>query len=211
MSIITIKAEDLRLMEGKEGLILQGCGGDLKEWVNGINEMLTEADILRNGSKFDQVSAFEYDGMTCILYPFENIDLNMGKLAIWRLQTHGNFGGTWLSDFVPNRLGGFLAEPAADVPKPDCALVGQNGNIYNLIGIATRTLQENNLKEQVKEMTDRVFAAGGYYEALGVIADYVTITSAEEPICKPSIRQQIKDTKPVEPTVKQKPAKQQER
>ena len=34
MSITTITTEDLRRMEGKDGLILQGCGGDLKEWVN---------------------------------------------------------------------------------------------------------------------------------------------------------------------------------
>ncbi len=41
MNINTITAEDLRRMPDKEGLILQGCGGDLTEWVDGINEMLT--------------------------------------------------------------------------------------------------------------------------------------------------------------------------
>jgi hypothetical protein len=29
---------------------------------------------------------------------------------MWRLQTHEQFGGTWLSDYVPNRLGGFVSE-----------------------------------------------------------------------------------------------------
>ena len=46
MNINTITAEDLRRMPDKEGLILQGCGGDLTEWVDGINEMLTHAGIL---------------------------------------------------------------------------------------------------------------------------------------------------------------------
>lgn len=32
--------EDLRHMTDEEGLILQGCGGDLQEWVDGINELL---------------------------------------------------------------------------------------------------------------------------------------------------------------------------
>ena len=32
-------------MPDKEGLILQGCGGDLTEWVDGINEMLTKAGM----------------------------------------------------------------------------------------------------------------------------------------------------------------------
>lgn len=31
MSINTITTEDLRRMEGKDGLILQGCGGDAQE------------------------------------------------------------------------------------------------------------------------------------------------------------------------------------
>ena len=49
MNINTITTDDLRRMEGKDGLILQGCGGDLKEWVDGINEMFTEAGILKDG------------------------------------------------------------------------------------------------------------------------------------------------------------------
>lgn len=104
MKINTISSEDLRSMENKEGLILQGCGGELKEWVDGINQMLTEEGILLDGTEFQEVSAFEHDGLPCILYPFEDVKLDMGKFAIWRLQTYENFGGTWLSDYVPNRL-----------------------------------------------------------------------------------------------------------
>lgn len=47
MSINHIETEDLRRMEGKGGLILQGCGGELQEWLDGINEMFTEAGILK--------------------------------------------------------------------------------------------------------------------------------------------------------------------
>ena len=39
--------------------------------------------------------------------------LNLGKLVIWRIKSHEAFGGTWLSDHVPNRLGGFLDETPA--------------------------------------------------------------------------------------------------
>ena len=42
MSVKTISKDKLRRMEGLEGLILQGCGGSLDEWVDGINDMLTE-------------------------------------------------------------------------------------------------------------------------------------------------------------------------
>lgn len=111
MSIKHITTDDLRRMSNTEGLVLQGCGGDLQEWVDGINGMLTEEGILRNGSKFTDCSAFEHDGLTCLLFPFEGVNVDIGRLAIWRLKTHDAFGGTWLSDYVPNRLGGFESSP----------------------------------------------------------------------------------------------------
>lgn len=211
MSITTITTEDLRRMEEKEGLVLQGCGGDLKEWVDGINDMLTEAGILKEGTRFEDVSAFQYGELTCLLFPFEDVKLEMGKLAVWRLQTRENFGGTWLSDFVPNQLGGFLGEPSPEFEKPDCALIGQDGNVFNLAGIASRTLRRNGMAEQAKEMTDRVFASGSYHEALNIIGEYVNITSVDDPERRPSVRRQMKEAKPAEPSGKQKPAKRQER
>ena len=110
MGIHAISADSLRRMNDREGLILQGCGGDLQEWLDGINEMFTENGILKDGTKFQDISSFEYDGLTCLLYPFEGVKLDVGKLAMWRIQTHATFGGTWLSDFVPNRLNGFIPE-----------------------------------------------------------------------------------------------------
>ena len=70
-----------------------------------------EEGILRNGSKFSECSSFEHDGLTCLLFPFKGVDADIGRLAIWRLKTHDAFGGTWLSDYVPNRLGGFENSP----------------------------------------------------------------------------------------------------
>lgn len=103
-----ISTDELRRLDGSEGLILQGCGGDPQEWIDGVNELLTEAGILKNGDRFHEVSRFEHDGLTNLLFHMNNVDLDAGKLAIWRLQTHDQFGGTWLSDYAPNRLGGFV-------------------------------------------------------------------------------------------------------
>ena len=103
-----VTAEDLRNMKRCEGIILQGCGGELQEWVDGINEMLTKEGILMGDSKFSKIDAFKHDGLTNLLFHFtDDLKLNIGKLAMWRLRTHGVFGGTWLSDYVPNSLGGF--------------------------------------------------------------------------------------------------------
>ncbi len=97
-----ITTDDLRRMGDQEGLVLQGCGGDPQEWVDGINDMLTEAGILLNGSAFqaENVSVFQQGELTNMLFPFEGVELEVGKLAMWRIQTHAQFGGTWLSDFV---------------------------------------------------------------------------------------------------------------
>ena len=103
MPIERITADDLRDMEHQEGLVLQGCGGEAQEWLDGINDLLTQDGILQNGNRFETVKVFQHDGLTNLLFPFEDIQVDMGKLAMWRLQTHGAFGGTWLSDYVPNR------------------------------------------------------------------------------------------------------------
>ena len=65
--------------------------------------------------------------------------------------------------------------------KPDCPLIGENGNIYNLVGIASRTLKRNGLPDEASEMTEKVFGSGSYEEALGIIGEYVNITSVDEP------------------------------
>ena len=177
-----IQPDDLRRMSDREGLILQGCGGDPQEWLDGINEMLTEAGILRNGSRFEQASLFEHGGCTNLLFDFEGVDLDIGKLAMWRLATHETFSGTWLSDYVPNRLGGFLQEAEPGAEKPPCPLIGQDGNIFNLVGIAARTLREAGLRDQAKELTSRILSGEchSYGEALYLIGEYVTITDIND-------------------------------
>ena len=181
MSIKTISTDELRRMSGKEALILQGCGGSLQEWVDGINDILTQEGILQNGTKFSDCSTFEHEGTTCLVFPFsDDVKLNVGRLAMWRLSTHNVFAGTWLSDYVPNRLGGFVQETTAPREKPDCQLIGQDGNIFNLVGIAARTLRENGMPEEAREMTDRAYHSGSYSEALNVIGDYVNITGPDE-------------------------------
>ncbi len=183
MSIKRISADDLRQMKDSEALILQGCGGSLDEWVDGINDLLTKSGILLEGTKFkaENCAAFEHDGLTCLMFPFsEDVKLDVGRLAMWRLQTHQDFGGTWLSDYVPNRLGGFI-ESTQEAQKPDCPLIGQDGNIFNLIGIASRTLRQNGMSEQATEMCSRITeTAGSYSEALSIIGEYVNITSVDD-------------------------------
>ena len=183
MSIRLISTEQLRRMGDQEGLILQGCGGDPQEWVDGINEILAKEGILKKGAGFEEAYTFRHDGLTCMLFPFkEDMELDMGKLAIWRLASYSTFGGTWLSDYVPNRLGGFIQEQKSSLEgaKPDCPLIGEDGNIFHIMGIASETLRENGMQEHAEEMRSRIFQCQSYDSALSIIGDYVNITAKEQ-------------------------------
>ena len=149
--------------------------------LDSVNELLTDEGILQNGSKFENISVFQQGEATSILFPFEDsVQIDMGKLAMWRIHLRENFGGTWLSDYVENRLGGFVTEETAEKKKPDCKLIGEDGNIFNLIGIAARTLRRNDMSEQANEMCARIHASGNYDEALSIIGEYVNITGDED-------------------------------
>lgn len=64
----------------------------------------------------------------------------------------------------------------AEKKKPDCKLIGEDGNIFNLIGIASRTLRQNGMAEQAVEMRDRIRESDSYDKALCIIGEYVNIT-----------------------------------
>ena len=57
--------------------------------------------------------------------------------------------------------------------KPKCPLIGQNGNIFNLMGIASKTLKRNGMSNDAKEMCDRITSSESYVEALSIIDEYV--------------------------------------
>lgn len=137
MKVQTITTEEMRRNDAGEGLILQGCGGDLQEWVDGINDMLTESGILKNDTTFENVYKFEHDGLVCLLFPFRDVDLDMGRLAIWRLQTRETFGSMWLSDFVDNYLGG----PLEKVHE------GKIGEYVNITGSYEEREERNSMVE----------------------------------------------------------------
>lgn len=65
--------------------------------------------------------------------------------------------------------------------KPDAPLIGANGNIFNLMGIASRTLKAAGMREQANQMYQRITASGGYEEAMNIIGEYVNFTEADQP------------------------------
>lgn len=64
--------------------------------------------------------------------------------------------------------------------KPKVKLVGQNGNIYNILGIASRALKEAGYADEAKEMQTEVFASDSYEEALAIVLQYVDEADDDE-------------------------------
>lgn len=181
-----ISSDDVKRMTDIEGLILQGCGGDPAEWVSGINDLLAKESILLDGDLFKEAYVFEHDGHSNILFSMENVKLDIGKLAMWRLKSHSTFGGYWLSDYLLNRLGVHTDAAQAVNEKPQMLLSGMDGNIFNILGNASRLLKENGLEAQAKEMFERATAAGSYEKALAILSEYVqTELSGPERIQEP--------------------------
>jgi hypothetical protein len=60
--------------------------------------------------------------------------------------------------------------------KPEVKLIGENGNIFNLMGIASRALKEASQNDKATEMTKRITStAKSYSEALAIISEYVEV------------------------------------
>lgn len=57
--------------------------------------------------------------------------------------------------------------------KPRCRMVGEDGNIYNLMGIASRALK--GIPGAADEMIKRVKSSHSYTEALAVFMDYLQV------------------------------------
>lgn len=59
--------------------------------------------------------------------------------------------------------------------KPRCKLIGEDGNIYNLVGIARSVLKEAGLDGEALEMCSRIWESKSYTEAITIIMEYVEV------------------------------------
>lgn len=84
-----------------------------------------------------------------------------------------------IDNMFGDRMGYSIGEHT--IEKPKCALIGEDGNIFNLMGIASRTLKRNRQRELADEMWNRITSeAKSYEEALCIISEYVEITNRVE-------------------------------
>jgi len=57
--------------------------------------------------------------------------------------------------------------------KPKMELIGHDGNIFSIMGRASRLLKQAGMREEANEMFNRVTGSGSYDEALRIVSEYV--------------------------------------
>lgn len=62
-----------------------------------------------------------------------------------------------------------------DTRKPTCKLIGEDGNVFNIIGLVCKCLKKNNMADKAGEFRERAFASSNYDEVLRLCMDYVEI------------------------------------
>ncbi len=75
--------DDLDSWQG-EDLVLMGCGGEPKEWVQGLTTHLCTIGLMSKDVTIIRALSFTVKDMKCIAVTFSNNKIH-GHLAIWRL------------------------------------------------------------------------------------------------------------------------------
>ena len=58
--------------------------------------------------------------------------------------------------------------------KPDAKIIGADGNIFNILGIASKALKEAGLEKEAEEMGAKILLECDSYDmALSIIQEYI--------------------------------------
>ena len=106
------------------------------------------------------------------------IDVGDGKLCVHFWQEHDFELKRDVPDMTEfNKL---LNRPK----KPKMQLIGQDGNIFAIMGRASRLLTDSGQGDKAKEMRDRVMSRDSYQKALNIVSEYVETELSPKPTPK---------------------------
>lgn len=57
--------------------------------------------------------------------------------------------------------------------KPKAAIIGADGNVFNLMGICSKALKKAGYSNESDEMLSRIQKSGSYNEALSIMCEYI--------------------------------------
>ena len=104
-----------------------------------------------------------------------NIRVDDGTLAVHFWQEDG-------FKMTPERE--MQQESATRETRPKMKLLGEDGNIFAIMGRASRLLKDIGQRDKAKEMCDRVTASQSYSEALNIVSEYVETELSPTPAPK---------------------------
>ena len=103
------------------------------------------------------------------------IDVGDGKLYVHFWQDH---------DFELKRDVTEFKKLLNRPKKPKMQLIGQDGNIFAIMGRASRLLTDYGQADKAKEMRDRVMSCDSYQKALSIVSEYVETELSPSPTPK---------------------------
>ena len=77
-----------------------------------------------------------------------------------------------------------IPKPEKNSLRPKMQLIGQDGNIFAIMGRASRLLKNSGQGDKAKEMRDRVMSCDSYQKALNIISEYVETELSPSPTPK---------------------------
>lgn len=77
-----------------------------------------------------------------------------------------------------------IPKPEKNFLRPKMQLIGQDGNIFAIMGRASRLLKSSGQGDKAKEMRDRVMSCDSYQKALNIISEYVETELTPSPTPK---------------------------
>ena len=77
-----------------------------------------------------------------------------------------------------------IPKPEKNSLRPKMQLIGQDGNIFAIMGRASRLLKSCGQGDKAKEMRDRVMSCDSYQKALSIVSEYVETELSPTPAPK---------------------------
>ena len=77
-----------------------------------------------------------------------------------------------------------IPKPEKNFLRPKMQLIGQDGNIFAIMGRASRLLKSSGQGDKAKEMRDRVMSCDSYQKALNIVSEYVETELSPTPAPK---------------------------
>ena len=77
-----------------------------------------------------------------------------------------------------------IPKPEKNSLRPKMQLIGQDGNIFAIMGRASRLLTDYGQADKAKEMRDRVMSCDSYQKALNIVSEYVETELSPSPTPK---------------------------